>query len=762
MMQYRKDVPKLLLLAFMLQLLFFQAFTPLYVNAATLNPTASSNLSVGLRKCSYLTKTNDGYMRVFVTSKNDKGDGYIHIEYYDKGFNVLSKNKIKRELIYWGGFFAGKNYYFTVEGQANTAESDTAEVVRVNKYDKNWKKLGTAKITGNSDMFGGEVRYPFDYGCCEMTEMNGILYIATGHEGYVDPAYNQGHQGMLLLMVDEAAMTGEIADCDLWHSFAQYIDSDESALYLLENSEGSARSQVTVYDPSTLPIDYFSAPGSREVLKYGGERTSAWAVATYATVDDIALSKDNILSLGTSIDQEKYGSDYTYNVYIGVTPKDSTSTEATTIKWLTSHKDDDNYFTGAMLTKINDNRFLVSWQENDETVTGSISDPLSSKVLHYVFIDANGNKLTNEFTAKATISDCAPIYDGTNICFYASSGSCVNFYMINGQTGKFTQKTNKVIGDNATWEVSNNTLTINGTGALTMTDNSAWNSIQSSINRIVINSGITSIPDNAFNYFSNLKEIYVKEGVEKIGAEAFAYNNDKFELYLPSTVTNIGKDLTWTGYYWMGSGSLVMGGTIYAPEGSYAQTYAKKNGISYKSFDGRLSKAAITFDKKSYVYTGRIIKPKIKVVLDNNTLKEGTDYTISYASADSKNVGKYKIKITAKGNKYSGSKTITYEIVPKAVSISIVKPGKKSFTAKWTKQTKQTTGYELQYSTNKKFTSAKTIPVKNNKKVTATKKNLKSGKKYYLRIRTYRNVKYNGKTIKVYSSWSKVKTVKTK
>ena len=35
-------------------------------------------------------------------------------------------------------------------------------------------------------------------------------------------------------------------------------------------------------------------------------------------------------------------------------------------------------------------------------------------------------------------------------------------------------------------------------------------------------------------------------------------------------------------------------------------------------------------------------------------------------------------------------------------------------------------------------------------------------KKYYVRVRTYKTVKVNGKNTKVYSSWSKVKTVKTK
>ena len=72
-----------------------------------------------------------------------------------------------------------------------------------------------------------------------MTELNGILYIATGHEGYVDASLGQGHQGLLVIAVDQQTMTGEIIDNDLWHSFAQYVKVRDNQLYLLEQSEGS-------------------------------------------------------------------------------------------------------------------------------------------------------------------------------------------------------------------------------------------------------------------------------------------------------------------------------------------------------------------------------------------------------------------------------------------------------------------------------------------------------------------------------------------
>ena len=109
----------------------------------------------------------------------------------------------------------------------------------------------------------------------------------------------------------------------------------------------------------------------------------------------------------------------------------------------------------------------------------------------------------------------------------------------------------------------------------------------------------------------------------------------------------------------------------------------------------------------------------------------------------------------------SANVTVTLDL--KETSIKKLTAGKKKITIKWKKQKKNTDGYEIQYSTNKKFKKAvKTVTVKNNKKNTKTIKKLKRGKKYYVRIRTYKNVSSNGQTIRVYSDWSKKKGVKVR
>ena len=172
--------------------------------------------------------------------------------------------------------------------------------------------------------------------------------------------------------------------------------------------------------------------------------------------------------------------------------------------------------------------------------------------------------------------------------------------------------------------------------------------------------------------------------------------------------------------------------------------------------------SSIKLKATSLTYNGKVRTPKV-IVKDRTgkTLVKNTDYTVSYAKGR-KYVGKYAVKITFKG-KYSGTKTLYFTIKPKATSISSLTAGSKKFTVKWKKQATQTTGYQVQVATNKKFKkNKKTVTIKKQKTTKTTVKKLKAKKKYYVRVCTYKTVKINGKSIRIYSGWSKVKTVTTK
>ena len=473
-------------------------------------PTAVDNLTVSLRNKVNMAVTDNGYMRVAYDGSK------VRVEYYDTQFNLQRKGSLDLELPIWGGFYAGQDAYYLAEAQNNTEQSDTKEVIRVIKYDKNWRRLGAASITGDPELFGGEVRYPFDYGCVEMAESGNNLYLVTGHEGYVDAGVGQGHQGYLMVQIDKTTLKGSIVDCNLGHSFAQYIKSDGAQLYVLEQSEGGRCTELSKYDTASMKKQSLS------VLEYGGFRTDAWAIACYASVDDLAVSSSNVLSVGTSIDQSQYDnvtSDMPHNLYLTITPKNNFTEDAATVRWLTDFTGGGASFLGVKLTKINDNRFMLSWEETGKTQKITDNDPLSVSILHYVFLDGNGETVSQQFTAPAPISDCHPIVNGSKIVYSASSANTVAFYSIDAGSGAFQKKVYRIAGENAVWNLSNGVLTISGTGAIDIdkevhyrypvsstarsysynsADNS-WKDIREYVTKIVIEKDLFVVSDEIYS-----------------------------------------------------------------------------------------------------------------------------------------------------------------------------------------------------------------------------------------------------------------------
>lgn len=168
----------------------------------------------------------------------------------------------------------------------------------------------------------------------------------------------------------------------------------------------------------------------------------------------------------------------------------------------------------------------------------------------------------------------------------------------------------------------------------------------------------------------------------------------------------------------------------------------------------------VSLSSTSYTYNGKVKRPSVTVKDSKNKKISSKYYSVSYSSGR-KYVGQYTVTVTFKG-KYGGTIKRTFTIKPKSTSVSKLSAGSKKFTVKWNKQTSQTSGYQIQYSTSSKFKSPKYFTVSSNKSTSKSVTKLSSKKKYYVRVRTYKTVKVNGKSTKIYSSWSKTKSVKTK
>ena len=178
--------------------------------------------------------------------------------------------------------------------------------------------------------------------------------------------------------------------------------------------------------------------------------------------------------------------------------------------------------------------------------------------------------------------------------------------------------------------------------------------------------------------------------------------------------------------------------------GSVSKTYSIKNNFKKATVSGISTKA----------FTGKNITQSITVKYNGKTLKKGTDYTVSYSN--NKNIGTATVKIAGKGS-YTGTITKTFKINPAKQEIQKLTAKSKAFFVDWA-QKGSATGYEIQYATNSKFTSAKKVTITNNKTDTKTISKLSGKKKYYVRVRSYTTVKGT----KYYGAWSASKSVTTK
>lgn len=218
--------------------------------------------------------------------------------------------------------------------------------------------------------------------------------------------------------------------------------------------------------------------------------------------------------------------------------------------------------------------------------------------------------------------------------------------------------------------------------------------------------------------------------------------------YRNKTLKN-GKDYTVSYQNNINAGTAYV---IIKGKGSYSGTVKRsftiKPAIIYKQ---------CTFYKiASQYYTGSQIKPVPKIKNGTTTLKNGTDFTLTYQN--NVNKGTAKVYIKGKGN-YSGSCSLTFSITARPVStLKITVPSvtyngkaqKPAVTVKYNNyKFKNGTDYTLSYKNNTKIGTA-TVTVKGKGKLSGTKSvtfkiNAKPIKNAVI---TYNNsLTYNGSTL---------------
>ncbi|MGN0577208.1 MAG: hypothetical protein ACI4J4_01175 [Ruminiclostridium sp.] len=198
----------------------------------------------------------------------------------------------------------------------------------------------------------------------------------------------------------------------------------------------------------------------------------------------------------------------------------------------------------------------------------------------------------------------------------------------------------------------------------------------------------------------------------------------------------------------------VMDGTICVfPTADVTKNITPEFDFSKKVSEGsskKLSSLKIsTISDKTY--TGKAIKPSVTVKNGSKTLKNGTDYTLTYKN--NTKIGKASVTIKGKGD-YTGSKTIDFNIVPAKTTLKATKKSDTKAVLSWS-AVKGAEKYQIYYSVNGgKYKKLATV---SGSKTSYTNSKLDFKKNdYKFKIRAY--AKADGKT--VYGAYSKVVTVK--
>lgn len=166
-----------------------------------------------------------------------------------------------------------------------------------------------------------------------------------------------------------------------------------------------------------------------------------------------------------------------------------------------------------------------------------------------------------------------------------------------------------------------------------------------------------------------------------------------------------------------------------------------------------LSDATVS-DISARAYTGKRRIPAVTVKYGGKALKKGVHYKVSYKN--NRNVGTATVTVTGIG-KCTGKITKKFKINPPKTKLVSTKGAVGGFTVKWTKKTKQVSGYQIRWSTKANFSTYGTKSVAGCGKVSATVKGL-SDAAYYVKVRTYKTV--NG--VKYYSGWTSAWKATTK
>lgn len=276
-----------------------------------------------------------------------------------------------------------------------------------------------------------------------------------------------------------------------------------------------------------------------------------------------------------------------------------------------------------------------------------------------------------------------------------------------------------------------------------------------SLTDVVVPGNITYVKKSAFAECDNLINVILEEGVEYIGEFAFSGCENLTKVVIPKSVTEIG----WASL----SNYTPSYMKIYGYTGTVAEKYAKENKLSFVSM-GAVVPQKITLNKTSIKMAAGATGTLRATISPSGVANKKITWSSSNSSvAAVSSSGKVSAKapgravITARTSNGKTAKC-TVTVVPKGTPITKLLSQRKGWLNIQYRANPNANGYQIQYGTSPDMKGAKYVAVNNRGIRSYTRKDVKSGATYYVRVRTFNVV--NGK--RIYSDWSGIKSMRVK
>lgn len=341
----------------------------------------------------------------------------LTIETYEADtYQLRESQKIAYELPLYGGFYSGKQYNYVVFGQTNEEEDNAKEVIRIVRYDKQFKRVDSVSITGGSSY----TTIPFDAGILRMAENDNQLIVHTSRQRYTT-SDGLNHQSQLTIIVNTANMTvtndlGAFQKNHVSHSFDQYVAFDGNNHVLVDHGDAYPRALVLQKSNGTKyqEVNFFHIPGSIGAnmtgVSIGGfEVTPNYYLLAWNSVDHSKVKNYTSYEMvGLETDQR--------DIMLSTLPKNALSNSSAQKVKLATYIGTDKLASIPKLVKLYSDRWMVLWQEYDlEGRKGG---------LKYVRVNEQGQPIEDIQTrSNYSLSEVQPIVIGNQVVWYTDEGN---------------------------------------------------------------------------------------------------------------------------------------------------------------------------------------------------------------------------------------------------------------------------------------------------------------------------------------------------